>query len=99
MNYSDLINSHLKYGTTEENIKIRKGYEKIQENVVIAPWWSHDIFDNMNPDHEDYIKLENYLESLDSIKDFEGHIITTHDRLLLINHKSKLLCKHYLVLS
>ena len=48
MNYSDLINSHLKYGTTEENIKIRKGYEKIQENVVIAPWWSHDIFDNMN---------------------------------------------------
>ena len=50
-----------------------------------------DIFDNMNPDHDDYIKLENYLESLDSIKDFEGHIITTHDRLLLINHKSKLL--------
>ena len=48
MNYSDLINSHLKYGTTEEDIKIRKGYEKIQENVVIAPWWSHDIFDNMN---------------------------------------------------
>ena len=31
MNYSDLINSHLKYGTTEENIKIRKGYEKIKK--------------------------------------------------------------------
>ena len=25
-----------------------KWAEKIQENVVIAPWWSHDIFDNMN---------------------------------------------------
>ena len=48
MNINDLLNSHLKYGTTKEDIKIRKGYEKIQENVVISPWWSHDIFDNMN---------------------------------------------------
>lgn len=48
MNYKDLLKFHLKYGTTEEDIKIRKGYENIQENVVIAPWWSHDIFDNMD---------------------------------------------------
>ena len=48
MNYSDLLNSHLEYGTTKEDIKIGKGYENIQENVVIAPWWSHDIFDGMN---------------------------------------------------
>lgn len=48
MLYSDILNSHLKFGTTEEDLKARKGYEKIQENVVIAPWWSHDIFDNMN---------------------------------------------------
>ena len=27
MNYKDLLSSHLKYGTTEEDIKIRKGYE------------------------------------------------------------------------
>lgn len=48
MDYSDLLNSHLKYGTTKEDIMIRKGYENIQENVVIAPWWSHDIFDDMD---------------------------------------------------
>ena len=48
MEYNDLLNSHLKYGTTPEDIISRKGYEKIQENVVIAPWWNHDIFDNMD---------------------------------------------------
>jgi purine-nucleoside phosphorylase len=48
MNYNDLLNSHFKYGTTKEDIIIRNGYEKIQENVVIAPWWSHDIFEGLN---------------------------------------------------
>lgn len=48
MKYEDLLNSHLKYGTTEENIRDRKGYNEILENVVIAPWWSHDIFDNFD---------------------------------------------------
>ena len=48
MKYEDLINSHLNYGTTKEDIIERKGYSKILENVVIAPWWNHDIFDNMN---------------------------------------------------
>lgn len=48
MKYSDLLNSHLKYGTTSDDIIERKGYEKILENVVIAPWWSHDIFDGLN---------------------------------------------------
>ena len=48
MKYSDLLNAHLKYGTTSNDIAVRKGYEKILENVVIAPWWSHDIFDNLN---------------------------------------------------
>ncbi len=44
MNYNDLLESHLKYGTTKEDIVLNRGYEKILENVVIAPWWSHDIF-------------------------------------------------------
>ncbi len=48
MKYNDLLNSHLKYGTTSDDIIQRKGYEKILENVVIAPWWSHDIFDGLN---------------------------------------------------
>lgn len=47
MKYEDLLNSHLKYGTTSDNIKTRKGYDEILENVVIAPWWNHDIFDNL----------------------------------------------------
>lgn len=48
MKYEDLKRSHLKFGTTDENIRIKKGYNKILENVVIAPWWNHDIFNNMN---------------------------------------------------
>ena len=48
MNYNDLLNSHLKCGTTKEEIRANKRYESIQENVIIAPWWVHDIFDNMN---------------------------------------------------
>lgn len=48
MKYEDLLNSHLKYGTIPEDIVKRNGYEKILENVIIAPWWSHEIFDNSN---------------------------------------------------
>lgn len=33
-------------------------------------------------EHSDYIALGSYLNALESIKDFDGHIITTHDRLL-----------------
>ena len=47
MKYEELINSHLNYGTTKENIRSRKGYTQILENVVIAPWWNHDIFDGL----------------------------------------------------
>lgn len=45
MQYVDLLDAHMKYGTTKEDIIKRKGYDKILENVVIAPWWSHDIFE------------------------------------------------------
>lgn len=47
MKYEELVGSHLKYGTTEENIRVRKGYNQILENVVIAPWWGHDIFEGL----------------------------------------------------
>ncbi len=42
-------------------------------------------------EHPDHIALESYLKALEDIKDFTGHIITTHDRLLLIGDKSHLL--------
>lgn len=48
MNYNDLLKSHLRFGTTDEDIRKNKGYEQILENVVIAPWWEHTMFDNMN---------------------------------------------------
>ncbi len=48
MEYKDLLNSHLKYGTTEKDIISDKGFEHILENVVIAPWWRHNMFDSIN---------------------------------------------------
>ena len=48
MNYEDLLNSHFKYGTTNDDIIKEAGYEKILENVIIAPWWSHTMFDSLN---------------------------------------------------
>ena len=48
MNYDDLLNAHLRFGTTKEDIIIKKGYEKILENVVLAPLWRHDMFKNFD---------------------------------------------------
>lgn len=48
MNYRDILKSHYKYGTSDKDIKARLGYDKILRNVVIAPWWEHTIFDNIN---------------------------------------------------
>ena len=44
MKYEDLLNSHLKYGNSKEDIIKRNGYENILENVVIALWWGHEMF-------------------------------------------------------
>ena len=49
------------------------------------------IFDKIPTVHPDYKAWRAYLESLETIKDFEGHMITTHDRLLLQTKNSKLL--------
>ena len=48
MNYNDLLEAHLRFGTTKEDIIKEKGFEKIQENVVLAPWWRHNMFENQN---------------------------------------------------
>lgn len=44
MKYSDILEAHFKYETTREDIIKRYGYEEILDNVVLAPWWSHEIF-------------------------------------------------------
>ena len=48
MKYDDLLNSHLKYETTSKDIIDNKGYQNICKNVVIAPWWCHDVFEGLN---------------------------------------------------
>lgn len=47
MNYDELLESHLKYGTTKEDIVKMTEYESILENVVIAPWWEHTLFEEI----------------------------------------------------
>lgn len=48
MKYNDLLESHARFGTTSDDIIKDKGYDKILENVVLAPWWRHDMFDILN---------------------------------------------------
>ncbi len=44
MNYSDLLDSHKRFNTTKNDIAARNGFDRILENVVIAPMWNHSIF-------------------------------------------------------
>ncbi len=46
MKYGDLLKSNQMYGNDEESIIKLRNYEDILENVVVAPWWSHEIFVN-----------------------------------------------------
>ena len=48
MDYKDIIDWHKKYGTSKDDIIKRVGYQNILENVVIAPWWEHNIFDEFS---------------------------------------------------
>ncbi|MCM1231661.1 MAG: hypothetical protein NC489_16205 [Ruminococcus flavefaciens] len=50
-----------------------------------------EMCEKIPKDSPDYTALSGYLSALGSIMDFDGHIITTHDRLLLQGKKSKLL--------
>lgn len=50
-----------------------------------------EICEEIPHDNPDYMALRSYLDVLENIGDFNGHIITTHDRLLLQGKKSKLL--------
>ena len=46
MDYKELLDSHLKYGVSKNDIIARNNYKDILENVVLAPWWDHTIFDS-----------------------------------------------------
>lgn len=74
--------------------------DEIQEKInhiysVGAGKYVHEMMlemcEKIPKDSPDYTALSSYLSALESIMDFDGHIITTHDRLLLQGKKSKLL--------
>ena len=48
MEYNDLLKAHLRFGTTKEDIINKRNLQNLLENVVIAPWWNHTMFDNYN---------------------------------------------------
>ena len=45
MKYLDLINAHAKYGNKPEDIIAHKDLSNVLENVVIAPWWGHEMYE------------------------------------------------------
>lgn len=47
MNIDNILSVHQKYGTSATDIIVRSDYSGILENVVIAPWWSHLIFEQI----------------------------------------------------
>lgn len=58
-----------------------------------------EIFDDMKQDDKDYIPLKKYLEELTMIKDFKGHIITTHERLMLMKEDSEMLSERDVIID
>ncbi|HME54356.1 MAG TPA: phosphorylase [Candidatus Lokiarchaeia archaeon] len=48
MRFEELLLGHFKYGTKPEDILHEKDYDRIRKNVVLAPWWTPDIFEGNN---------------------------------------------------
>lgn len=46
-----------------------------------------EIFENMNRNDEDYIKLKDYLEKYDKAITYSGYILITYERFLNLNKK------------
>lgn len=46
MEYSEILEYLRLYGTNKQDIIKRRGYENILENVVVAPWWEHTLFND-----------------------------------------------------
>lgn len=50
-----------------------------------------NIFNNMNKNDEDYIRLKNYFEQYDKAMKYSSHILITHERFLNLNKNSEIL--------
>lgn len=48
LSYKDLLDAQLRFGTTEEDIRKNDDFYMVLPNVVIAPWWEVEMFNNSN---------------------------------------------------
>ena len=46
--YKELLAAQLRFGTTEEDLRKRDDFYMVLPNVVIAPWWEIEMFNNSN---------------------------------------------------
>ena len=44
--YEELLSQQQKYGITKEDVLTKDSFDKVLSNVVIAPWWGVNIFEN-----------------------------------------------------
>lgn len=57
------------------------------------------LCEDIPKNHPDYVNLIDYLHALSDLNAFTGHIITTHDRLLLQKKNSKLLEERTIIID
>lgn len=50
-----------------------------------------NMFNNMNKDDEDYIRLKDYFEQYDKAAEYDGNMLITHERFLNLNPNSEIL--------
>lgn len=50
-----------------------------------------NILQTMKENDKDFMSLKSYIEQYDRAKDFDGHVITTHDRFILMRKNNPLL--------
>jgi hypothetical protein len=53
----------------------------------------------LKPDDPDYTLLRNYLDAIDRLKEFRGHIITTHERFILMRTQNTLIEKREIIID
>ena len=58
-----------------------------------------EIWDSMKKSHPDYEKLRDYLSEAQNCFSAEGHIITTHERLLYLNPHTEVLKDHEVIID
>ena len=46
LSYEQLLEAQLRFGTSEEDIRKKDDFYMVLSNVVIAPWWEVEMFNN-----------------------------------------------------